>query len=226
MRFKKIIIIVIGLCLAVTIAGLFVFINLPGIVEKQIEKQLVQYLNSNDIEFQIQKLGFLNTLISKIRITKGISIDSVNIDYDITKLPDIQLKKITLSGLSIHADLDENNQIQIKGFDFSKLSKHGSQNSNVSVLPPLNFLPGKIVLQNGKIILHTVDDEFLIPFEALSILKLKDEKIEAQVRVFPFGEKINVLVTYDLNKGIQFLKIEGKSFDSGYLNQFISKKNR
>ncbi|RLB97096.1 MAG: hypothetical protein DRH34_15700, partial [Deltaproteobacteria bacterium] len=65
MLFKKIIKIMVWLCLVFTIVCLFFFINLPNIVESQIEKRLPQFLNPNDIEFRIQKLGFFNTLVSK-----------------------------------------------------------------------------------------------------------------------------------------------------------------
>jgi len=214
------------LCLVFTIVCLFFFINLPSIVELQIEKRLPQFLNLNDIEFKVQKLGFFNTLISKIRVSKSVSIDAVTIDYDMTKLPSIHLKKVTLSGLSIHADLDENNHIRIPGLVFPELSKQRSQKSAVSDLQELSFLPEKIVLQNGKIMLHTLDDDFVIPFDVLSNIWIKDGKITAQAMLYPFGEKINALVTYDLNKGIELLKIEGKAFDSGHINQFISKNRQ
>ena len=226
MLFKKIIKIMVWLCLVFTIVCLFFFINLPNIVESQIEKRLPQFLNPNDIEFKVQKLGFFNTLVSKIRVSKSVSIDSVTIDYDITKLPSIHLKKVTLSGVSIHADLDENNHITIPGLVFPKSSEHQSQKPAVSDLPGISFLPEKIVLQNGKIILHTMDDDFVIPFDVLSTILIKDGKITAQAKLYPFGEKINALVNYDLKKGIEFLKIEGKAFDSGHINQFVSKNTQ
>ena len=224
MLFKKIIKIIIWLCLLFTIVCLCLFISLPAIVESQIEKRLPQFLNPNDVEFDIQKLGFYNTFISKIRAGKGISIDSVNIDYDIKNISSIHLDKVTISGLSIHASLDENNQIRIQGLDFPKPSKDQTKQSDFSDLPGLSFLPEKIVLKNAKIILHVLDDEFLIPLDLLSTIKSKDGKITAKIILYPFGEKINSLVTYDMNKGVEFLKVEGKGFDLGHIDQFISKK--
>ncbi len=64
---------------------LFLLVNLPNIVKPQIEKRFAQLSDSNDVEFDIQKIGFFNTFVSKIRISKAISIDSINIDYDIKK---------------------------------------------------------------------------------------------------------------------------------------------
>ncbi|MCD4674425.1 MAG: hypothetical protein K8S18_00295, partial [Desulfobacula sp.] len=227
MLFKKIIKIIVWLCLLFTIACLCLFISLPAIVESQIEKRLPQFLNPNDVEFDIQKLGFYNTFISKIRAGKGISIDSVNIDYDIKNMSSIHLDKVTISGLSIHASLDENNQIRIQGLDFPKPSKDQTKQSDfsdLSGLSGLSFLPGKIVLKNAKIILHALDDEFLIPLDLLSTIESKDGKITAKIILYPFGEKINSLVTYDINKGVEFLKVEGKGFDLGHIDQFISRK--
>ncbi|MCK5695233.1 MAG: YdbH domain-containing protein [Desulfobacula sp.] len=233
MLFKKIIKIIVWLCLGFTIVVLCLFISLSAIVEsqivKRIEKRLPQFLNPNDIEFDIQKLGFYNTFVSKIRVTKGISIDSVNIDYDIQNMSSIRLSKVMISGLSIHASLDENNQIRIQGLEFPKYSKDNSKQSDPPDLSGsfglagLSFLPEKIVLQNGKIILHALGDEFLIPFDVLSTIKSKDRKIVAQTLLYPFGEKINTFVSYDLDKGIEFVKVEGKSFDLRHMDQFVSK---
>ena len=221
MRFKKIITIMAWLCLGFIIICLFLLVNLSNIVEPQIEKRLAQISESYDIEFDIQKIGIFNTFISRIRINNEILIDSINIDYDIKNFSSIHLNKITISGLSLNASLDKNNKIKIDGLKFSKPSKNQTKSLDLSFLP---FLPDKIVLQNSKIVLLAKNNEFLIPFDVLSILSSKDEKILAKMMLFPFGEKISTLVTYDFNKGIEYLKIEGKSFDLGHITQFISKK--
>ncbi|NOX33867.1 MAG: hypothetical protein GXP56_09035 [Deltaproteobacteria bacterium] len=218
MLFKKIIKIISWLCLVLTIALFFLFINLPTIVESQIEKRLPQFLNSADVEFNIQKIGFVNTFISKIRITDAISIDSVNIDYDIKSISSVHINKVTISGLQIHAGIDENNQIKIRGFNLP-----GTPGDHAGK-PDLSFLPGKIVLKNARIFLDVLNKEFLIPFDVLSTINKKDGKIFVTTMVYPFGEKFYTFVTYDINKGIKFVKIEGKSFDSGYIIPFISKK--
>ena len=221
MRFKKIIGIMAWFFLGFIIICLFLLVNLPNIVKPQIEKKFAQISDSNDVEFDIQKIGFFNTFVSKIRFNKAILIDSINIDYNIKNFSSIHLTKITISGLSLKATLDENNKIKIDGLKFLKPSKNQSKSPDLSFLP---FLPDKIVLKNAKIVLHAKNKEFLIPFDLLSILSSKDEKILAKTMVYPFGEKISTLVTYDINKGIEFLKIEGKSFDLGHISQFISKK--
>ena len=129
MLFKKAVKIIFWVVLSLTIALLVLFINLPNIIESQIKKKVPQLLNSDEIEFNIQHLGFLNTHISEIRIFKYISIDSVDIDYDIKNLSsllniksgsniDFKVEKVTILGLNIQAILDEQGQIRIRGLKF------------------------------------------------------------------------------------------------------------
>ena len=200
---------------------LFLFINLPYIVEPQIQKKIAQFSGPNDVEFDIQKIGIFNTIISKIQVSKAIFIDSINIDYDIKNLSSIHLTKVTLSGLRLHASLDENNEIKFDGLKFPNTPKDQTPTPDLSFL---SFLPDKIVLQNAKLVLHALNDKFLIPFDVLSTIDSKESKIVANTILYPFGEKINTLVTYDMNTGVEFLKFEGKSFDLGHITRFISKK--
>ncbi len=200
---------------------LFLFINLPSIGEPQIQKRIAQFSGTNDIEFDIQKIGFLNTFISKIRISKAMFIDSINIDYDIKNLSSIHLTKVTISGLRLHANLDENNKIKFDGLTLPDTSKESPGPSDLAFL---SFLPDKMVLQNAKIVLHALNEEFLIPFDVLSTIDSKKGKIVVNTILYPFGEKINAFVRVDMNKGIESLKIEGKSFDLGHITPFISKK--
>jgi hypothetical protein len=218
MLFKKSIIITALFCLGFFIAGLFLYINLPNIVEPRIQKKIEQYSDSGNVEFDIQKIGFFNTFISKIQMGKAISIDSVNIDYSIKNLSSIHVSKVTIAGLSVHADLDENNKVQFNGLKFSNTPKDKTRRSDLS------FLPDKVVLKNAKIVLRELNQEFLIPFDVVSTINSKDEKIFAKTILYPFGEKINTFVTYDINRGIELLKLEGKSFDLGHIDKFVSKK--
>ena len=221
MRFKKIITITAWLCLGFIIVCLFLLVNLTNIVEPQIKKRLAKISESYDVEFDIQKIGIFNTFVSKIRINKKILIDSINIDYDIKNFSSIHLNKITVSGLSLNASIDKNNQIKIDGLKFFKPSK---DQISVQELPFLALLPDKIILQNSNIVLNAFNNEFLIPFDALSKIHSKDKKILAKTNLYPFGEKISTQITYDMKKGVEFIKVEGKSFDLGHVAPFISKK--
>ncbi|MEN8212338.1 MAG: hypothetical protein ABFR31_11520, partial [Thermodesulfobacteriota bacterium] len=235
MLFKKTVKIIFWVVLSLTIVLLVLFINLPNIIESQLEKRVPQFLNSDDIEFDIQHFGFLNTNISRIRVFKSISIDSVNIDYDIKNMSpflsiksngkiDFKVKKMTVSGLNIQAILDENMQIKIKGLKPPEKSNNQSKKNALSFL---QYLPRKIVLENSKIVLHfqsdKFDDDLFIPFDLISIISEDDGEIVVKAKVYPFGETIACLITCDVNSGIKFIQIQGSSFDIGHFDQFISK---
>jgi hypothetical protein len=242
--FKTIIWVFPYLIMGLMISLLLLFINLPGIMESQIVKRLPQFIdpqfiNSGDIEFKIRNLGFSNTHISKIRLFKSISIDSINIDYGFQDLLSsfpkkniesglksgdrIDIEQVTISGLNIHAAIDENRQIKIDGLDFPGTSKNQSTKDGLPFLP---YLPQKIVIENSKIIVHVsndkLNDEFIIPFDLTSLINIHDQQITLKIKLYPFGETINGLVTYDIDKGVKAVEIQGKAFDIGHLNQFIS----
>jgi hypothetical protein len=234
MLFKKAVKIIFWVVLSLTIVLLVLFINLPNIIESQIEKKVSQFLNPDEIEFNIQHLGLLNTHISRIRIFKSISIDSVDIDYNIKNLSsllsfktgnhiDFKVEKVTISGSNIQAILDENMKIKIKGLKFPEKSK----NQPKKKLSFLQYLPRKVVLKNSQIILHSqndkFDDDFFIPFDLMSIISADDGQIVVRAKAYPFGETVNCFVTYDINQGIKLIQIQGRSFDLGHFDQFISK---
>lgn len=214
---------------------LVLFINLSNIIESQIEKKISQFLNSDEIEFNIQHLGFLNTHISGIRVFKSISIDSIDMDYDIKNLSsllniksggnlDFKVEKVTISGLNIQTILDEQGQIKIKGLKFPEKSKNQPK-KKVSFL---QYLPEKVVLKNSQIILQSqndkFDDDFFIPFDLTSIISADDGQIVVRAKAYPFGETVNCLVTCDINQGIKSIQIQGRSFDIGHFDQFVSKQ--
>ncbi len=229
MPFKTTLKIVLWIFLSLFITLLIIFINLPNILESQIKNQIAKrvsnYLNPEDIEFNIQNSGLFNTHVSKISIFDSISIDSINFDYNIRDLPSINIEKVTISGLNIHASLNESNQIKIKGIDFPDNSQEQPGKKNLAFL---HYLPGKIIVENSKIILHlpnnASDDKFLIPFDITSFTNVQDNKIDAEVKFYPFGETINGFISYDISKNIKSVLIQGLSFDVGHLNNFISKK--
>jgi len=234
MLFNKKITIVLLLFLSLLIALLILFINLPDILESQIKnriktgigKNASAVLDSDDIEFNIQNFGFFNTNISNIKICESILVDSINIDYKIKNLSSINVEKVTISGLNIHALLDENNQIKLKGLNLPERSKDESKNQDLTFL---QYLPGKIVIENSKIILHYPDkqseNDFMIPFEIVSSINIDEGTIDTNIKFYPFGESINSLVAYDINNGVKSVQIQGRLFDIAHLNRFISKKS-
>jgi len=177
-------------------------------------------LNPETVEFDIQKIGVFNTHVSNLRVGKGLSIDSVNMRYGIDGLSSFQLKTVSISGLRVHADLDADNRMKIDGLNLREASGEPSGGPDLSFLP---YLPGKILLENSTLELNTVKGKFVIPFTIMASLTPEDGKINLQARCYPFGEKIEVRMTYDLRSGLEFLKTEAASFDLSHLNPLLLK---
>ncbi len=205
--------------------GMIIFLTvlagLPFIIESQLKKRLPILSKDYPINFEIEKVGISNTYISHIRIAEGVSIDGLNIKYAIKSIFTPQVKKIIVSGLTIHANLDQENQIQILGIDRMGLSTNKPDQKQLPFLP---YLPEKLVFKKARIILNIKGQEFLIPLDVLSRIYTEKGRIDIKASAYPFGEKVDCLIGYDIKKGLDRVKIDGKSFDMGHLDQFISKK--
>ncbi len=228
MRFKKILFIAACFFAACFILILGVFAALPSIVEPQLKSRLAKFSKIAPIGFEIEKLGLSSTFISHISVADGISIDGLNIKYAFKSIFSPQIRKIVVSGLTIKAKLNEANQIQIPGIEFETLSKQkpehkSKQKSDQKIFSFLQYLPEKLILKNSKIILHAKGKEFIIPLEMLSKIYFEKGRMVAKASLYPFGEKINCLVEYDLEKGVEKVKITANSFNAGHLTQFVPK---
>ncbi|MBU1193793.1 MAG: YdbH domain-containing protein [Proteobacteria bacterium] len=220
MPVKKSVIYTAAFAAVVTIVLLIGLAVLPAIVEPVLQNRLPGIAQQYPVEFKIEKLGISSTYISDIRVTEGISVDGIDIRYAISFSRTPRVKKIIVSGLTIHAQLDKDNQIQIGGVNVSASSE---QKKPMDISPFLPYLPEKFVLKNAKLVLNIKGQVFLIPLEALSTIQADNGKVSLLASVYPFGEKIDAQVDYDLEKGVERVKIDGKAFDSGHLGRFISK---
>lgn len=195
---------------------LIIFINLSGIVEHQVKKRLPEKLTQTGIDFHIRKLGVSNTIISNIYYGKDISVNSVDLSYEINSLLNLDIETLIITGLVVKARLNDKNQLQIDGFDDLDSSEGESKS------PDFSLLPEKIVLNQGRLMLSAMGEDYLIPFDALSIIKSDNRRLQIQAKIYPFGQKVNVQIAYSFKKGLEQVFIEGKTFDISYLNSFIS----
>lgn len=211
------------LCFGAVIVLLLVFINLPGIVENQAKKHLSGLVNSDQLEFDIERIGFSHFYMSNIRLASGISIDSMDVGYDIAGLSSAQLKTVKLSGLTIRARLDQNNQVSIQGLEFGKSSQDPGQSMDFRSLDP-RFLPEKIVINSGKLVIEAFGQELSIPFDVLSTLDTATGRIVILTTMTPYGQQIRTQLRYQSDTGIEFIRLEGKSIDLALMNRFIAGK--
>ena len=220
MRFKKTIISILLISFGVLSLFLLLFINLPFILESQIQNNLPEFLKSGGLDFSIKNIGVSNAFISKIRVAEGINIDSVSVEYKIRSLKRIEVKTVTISGLTLEASFDEKSRIKIKGLSLPEPSKSEAEKNEFSFQP---FIPEKVILNNSRIIFKILNKDIVIPFEILSTFRVEEKKIMIQANIHPFGEAVISNLTYNLEKGIEFVRVEGKSFDLDHLGPYISK---
>ncbi len=220
MQFKNPISTAFFIFLGFLVLAFFLFINLPFILESQVQKNLPSFLKTGNLDFSIQKIGVSSAFISKIRISQGIFVDSISLDYTLGPFKGLVIDKVTVSGVSLKASLDKNNQIHMEGVSFPDVSASGDE-THESAFPA--FLPEKIIMKNSRIVLKAFGEEFLIPFEAIADCNRKENRIKLQAGIHPFGETVISNLTYDLKQGIEFVRVEGKSFDLDHLAPYIQK---
>lgn len=217
MPFKKIITIVLTVTVCLLVFGLIIWINLPGFLSSQVERQLAKHLNSDRIECRIQKIGFSSAFISDIYLSSGISLDSMQLAYRITGFKTIQLDSVNIYGLDVHIGLNQKRKIDIKGLILPKSSKQAS------VGKQLNFklLPERVTISHSKIYLHSGNEEIVVPIDILADIHTEKDLIEVQAILTPFGQKIISQVGYSQEKKLQFTKIYAKKFETAMLNRYL-----
>jgi hypothetical protein len=270
MRFKTIISYLLLSALILFIIFQGVIIALPAIVGALIEKKLPQIIAESGLAesdligsdlvgsglgFKIEKIGITHTLVTDIKLGKGLSANLAELQYRLDDFKTLQLEKILVYGLTINADLDGNNQLSFNGIKFPKENKKTNpvylnqtysnpDNSNSDNSTPDNsnlisfstLLPGKVVLKNAVLSITTLDQknkgqeikgqEIKIPFEVMASIQPQGQKLSLNAKFHPFGQTIKALISGDLKSGIDFIKLEARSFNpevlSGFLNEFLS----
>ncbi len=220
MLFKKFIRPALFILLGIFILVFFLFTNLPLILESQVQKSLPEFLKTAGLDFSIEKIGISNAFISNIRVGQDLSIDSIRLDYTIGPFKGVLMDKVTISGVNVKAVLDQNHQIHLQGLSFPAASSPESRFDGSAFL---GFLPQKILVENSKILIAALGDEFLIPFELMSSLGREDKKMRIQAKIHLFGETIISHLTYDFTKGIEYVRVEASSFHMDHFVPYIRK---
>lgn len=220
MRFKTFIKTAVLILLGIFILVFFLFAKLPLILESQIQKNFPDFLKTADLDFSIQKIGISNAFISKIRLGQEFSIDSIRLDYSLGLFKGLVMDKVAISGVNLNAALDQNHHIHIQGVPFPDASTPENRFDGPAFL---RFLPQKILVENSKILITALGDEFLIPFELMSTLGQGDKKMRIQAKIHPFGETIISHLTYDFIKGIEYVRVEASSVHMDHFAPYIRK---
>lgn len=211
-----------GLVLFVIFQGLI--IGLPAIVGALIQKKLPQILEGSvlagsDLKFKIEKIGKTHTLLTDIKLDKDLSINLAEIQYRLDDYKTLRLEKIIISGVTIHARFDSDNQLSFNGIKFPGKKKDlSSDHSKISFFP---MLPEQVVLKSAVLSIKTVANEIKIPFELLAAIQPSEQKVSVNASFHPFGQGIKAIISGDLRSGLEFVKIEARSFNPEFLSSIL-----
>lgn len=203
---------------AVLFAG--IIISLPAIVKSQLKDRLPQIAAPHNIEFEIEKIGIARASLSNISINDQVTIDHADIVYNLKKLPTLEVRKVFISGVRLKAFVGDDRQIKIKGISLPKPGPEKKKTADPSVF---SFLPDKIRIQNSRLILDAFSEQFYLPFDLMAIVNKKEKQVDVQAGIHPFGEKINLLCAWQMQKGITHIRLDTKGFDLDHLNAVLTK---
>ncbi len=206
------------------------FIALPTLVETIIQKHLAPKLPQgfvvSDLEFKIEKIGIRHTLVTHVNMGQDLSADFVELQYNFKDLKNFQLEKLIISGLKIHARVDADNQLLFNGETFPRKIKDAPKDTGdpnhfkADSFP--GFIPKQVVLRKSNLSITTPDHKILVPFDLLASLDIQKNKAVLNARFHPFGQTVKTLISGDFYSGIEFVKLEARSFNPEVLTGLLS----
>ncbi len=199
-------------------AGIFIavaVISLPHIVEYELAKRIPQYAGPNRIDFNVDKIGLRQATLSDIRINDQFVVGRVDIHYEVMQWSRIYIRKLMVSGVHMDAAVDADGKFRILGLPESENGSSSKPSLDPAVF---EYLPDKIRILDSRIRLNAAGKSIFIPFDILADPDRSEKKVELHARVFPFGEQINLLCSFDMQKGISRLLLEAKAFDLAHIN--------
>ncbi len=206
------------------------FLALPIIVETLIQKhlprELPQGLVLSEVGFKIEKIGMRHILVTNINLGQGLSADLVDLQYCLKDLKRFTLEKVTVSGLKIKGQVDAHWQFHFNGAVFpsqiTDTQKKSKDPSHYNLNSFSGFLPKQVVLKDANLSITTLDHEILIPFEVLASLDTQQNRAVLNASFHPLGQTIKTVVSGDFYSGIDFLRLETRSFQTEVLNVLLS----
>jgi len=216
-----------GLILFIIVQGLI--LGLPAIVGTLIQKKLPQILEGSvlagsDLKFKIEKIGKTHTIVTGIKLDEDLSVDLAEIQYRLDDFKTLKLEKIIISGLTTHAILDSDNQLSFNGIKIP--GKKKGPNPDHSKASFFSMLPKQIVLKSAVLSIKTMDhettNEIKIPFELLASIQPNEQKVSVNASFYPFGQKLTTIISGDPRSGLEFVKVEARSFNPEFLSSIVT----
>lgn len=221
MQFRTVIRTLAWLILSLCLIASALIIALPSIAEYQIKKRLYRYTDPNAVDFKIRGIGFNHVLVSDIFINNTISVDRTEILYRLNDFPRIHIQKILVSGIEVRAQFNTDHKLIVPGLVLPKATRSDRQKPDT---PFFAYLPEKIRIKNSSIRLSAFSQDMYLPFEVLATIHKANKTVDVQTHVYPFGEKVDVLAGYSMDKGLTSVMVQSEAFDLGHLNTFFRGK--
>ena len=237
MPYKTIIsyLLLMGLILFIIFQGLI--LGLPAIVGTLIQNKLPKILEGSvlagsDLKFKIEKVGKTHALVTGIKLGEDLSVDLAEIQYRLEDFKTLNLEKIIIFGLTVHAILDSDNLLRFNGIKIPGKKKEPDPDQSKASF--FSMLPEKIVFKGAVLSIKTMeyemdqgmDQEIKIPFELLASIqpnkqKVSKQKLSLNASFYPFGQEIKTIISGDLSSGLEFVKVEARSFNPEFLSSIL-----
>ncbi len=196
-------------------------------IQKGLSGNLPQGLVLSDLGFKIEKIGIHHALVTRVSMGDGLSADFVEFQYHLKNLKRFQLEKIIISGLKISGQIDADNRLRFNGAVFpgkSNVSKQSGTSGDANYAKSdffSGFVPEQVVLKDASLLLTTPSHEILIPFEILASLDTPQNKAVVNASFHPLGQTVKTIISGDFYSGIEFMRLEARSFHPDVLSGFL-----
>lgn len=203
---------------------------LPSYLEKNLIPEMVKEMGIKEFSWDIRRIGLTGIDLSDVTIkadgtdiSPALKAASVRIDYTPAGLFRQHLERIVLSGIQVNFEIVDG-KFLFPGLDLEKLLRKQKKQKQepLSATAHLPVTVKSIILENLMIDAKWNGNNFRLPLD-LSIFPGtgNDEKIICKAQLFPFGQKIEAELDFDLKKNLAKLKSNASGFSLGSLPSWI-----
>ncbi len=203
-----------------------IIIGLPLIADTIISEMIIKDRMPETMagfapEFSIEKIGVSRTLIRNIGVGRDVHADLAELSYEWEGIKNFQLNKVIVKGVTLSARIDDSNHIHFNGLDFpiadqnkpstpqGRLTKEPSFPITLDIKSFLPFIPKQLIFKNVNLNIKYKTRDIRIPIEIMARIHAEQGRATAQVRLIPFGQVINTIISADLESGLTGIQVAG-----------------
>ena len=172
-----------------SIPVLCLYIALPVIVQPVLEKQLLKAFPQKTPDFQIQKIGLWDAIISDIKMDEGILIDSLYLTYHPLELKTGRLRALSVSGMTLRVVQGDQGRFQLQGIT---LPGGGPEKSPVQPFKVPAFIPENIRISSSHVLITTSVGQFDVPFDVLMSWNREKKTADMSGSLYLLGQPFRI----------------------------------